>query len=237
MSIIATPPQDRRAIRTFVTKFDPPTIQRGDRARDARAAGRSSSSTTACSRSTRWSGSSASWCPRSTIGVAHGQMGEGQLEKVMAGLRGQEVPGAAVHHASSRAASTSRRANTMIVNRADTFGLAQLYQLRGRVGRSKERAYAYLLVPARRAVTRDAQRRLEVLQAFTELGAGFSIASRTTWRSAARATCSGDDAVGDHRGDRLRPVHAAAGGGGGGDARRAAAGGDRAGGHAAACRR
>jgi transcription-repair coupling factor (superfamily II helicase) len=57
------------------------------------------------------------------------------------------------------------------------IGLAQLYQLRGRVGRSKERAYAYLLVPARRTVTKDAQRRLEVLQAFTELGAGFSIAS------------------------------------------------------------
>jgi transcription-repair coupling factor (superfamily II helicase) len=68
-------------------------------------------------------------------------------------------------------------ANTMIVNRADTFGLAQLYQLRGRVGRSKERAYAYLLVPSRRGVTKDAQRRLEVLQQFTELGAGFSIAS------------------------------------------------------------
>src|SRR6202020_161558 len=68
-------------------------------------------------------------------------------------------------------------ANTMIVNRADHFGLAQLYQLRGRVGRSRERAYAYLLVPARRQVTREAQRRLEVLQAFTELGAGFSIAS------------------------------------------------------------
>jgi transcription-repair coupling factor (superfamily II helicase) len=65
----------------------------------------------------------------------------------------------------------------MIVNRADTFGLAQLYQLRGRVGRSKERAYAYLLVPARQTITRDAQRRLEVLQNFTELGAGFSIAS------------------------------------------------------------
>ena len=81
-------------------------------------------------------------------------------------------------------------ANTMIVNRADAFGLAQLYQLRGRVGRSKERAYAYLLVPARRAVTKDAQRRLEVLQAFTELGAGLLASPRTTWRSAARATCS-----------------------------------------------
>jgi transcription-repair coupling factor (superfamily II helicase) len=65
----------------------------------------------------------------------------------------------------------------MIINRADAFGLAQLYQLRGRVGRAKERAYAYLLVPARRTITRDAQRRLEVLQNFTELGAGFSIAS------------------------------------------------------------
>ena len=68
-------------------------------------------------------------------------------------------------------------ANTIIVNRADHFGLAQLYQLRGRVGRSRERAYAYLLVPARRPVTKDAQKRLEVLQRFTELGAGFKIAS------------------------------------------------------------
>jgi transcription-repair coupling factor (superfamily II helicase) len=68
-------------------------------------------------------------------------------------------------------------ANTMIVNRADQFGLSQLYQLRGRVGRSKERAYAYLLVPHGRAITKDAERRLEVLQAFTELGAGFNIAS------------------------------------------------------------
>ena len=68
-------------------------------------------------------------------------------------------------------------ANTIIVNRADHFGLAQLYQIRGRVGRSRERAYAYLLVPARRPVTKDAQKRLEVLQRFSELGAGFKIAS------------------------------------------------------------
>ncbi len=68
-------------------------------------------------------------------------------------------------------------ANTIVVNRADHFGLAQLYQLRGRVGRSRERAYAYLLVPARRPVTADARKRLEVLQRFSELGAGFQIAS------------------------------------------------------------
>jgi transcription-repair coupling factor (superfamily II helicase) len=68
-------------------------------------------------------------------------------------------------------------ANTIVVNRADRFGLAELYQIRGRVGRSRERAYAYLLVPARRPVTKDAQKRLEVLQRFSELGAGFKIAS------------------------------------------------------------
>jgi transcription-repair coupling factor (superfamily II helicase) len=68
-------------------------------------------------------------------------------------------------------------ANTIVVNRADHFGLSQLYQIRGRVGRSRERAYAYLLVPARRPVTKDAQKRLEVLQRFSELGAGFKIAS------------------------------------------------------------
>jgi transcription-repair coupling factor (superfamily II helicase) len=68
-------------------------------------------------------------------------------------------------------------ANTMIVDRADTFGLAQLYQIRGRVGRGKERAYCYLLVPAARPVTADAKKRLQVLQQFTELGAGFHIAS------------------------------------------------------------
>ena len=64
-------------------------------------------------------------------------------------------------------------ANTILVDRADGFGLSQLYQIRGRVGRSRERAYAYLLIPARRKITRDAQKRLQVLQQFTELGAGF----------------------------------------------------------------
>ena len=70
------------------------------------------------------------------------------------------------------------RANTMFVARADAFGLAQLYQLRGRIGRSKERAYCYLLVPEPEHITDEARRRLEALQRFTELGAGFQIASQ-----------------------------------------------------------
>jgi len=114
--------------------------------------------------------------PNVSVAVAHGQMGEGQLEKVMSEFvekKHQVLLCTSIIESGLDISS----ANTMIVNRADHFGLAQLYQLRGRVGRSKERAYAYLLLPAGRTVTRDAQRRLEVLQAFTELGAGFSIAS------------------------------------------------------------
>jgi transcription-repair coupling factor (superfamily II helicase) len=103
-------------------------------------------------------------------------MGEGKLEAVMSQFVNKELD---VLLASSIIESglDIPSANTIIVNRADHFGLAQLYQIRGRVGRSRERAYAYLLVPARRPVTKDAQKRLEVLQRFSELGAGFKIAS------------------------------------------------------------
>ncbi len=175
MSIIATPPADRRAIRTFVIKFDPPAIKQAIE-REVQRNGQvffvhnRVSSIHSMERFLR------ELVPDVTIGVAHGQMGEGQLEKVMLDFvekRFQVLLCTSIIESGIDIAS----ANTMIVNRADAFGLAQLYQLRGRVGRSKERAYAYLLVPARRAITRDAQRRLEVLQAFTELGAGFSIAS------------------------------------------------------------
>jgi transcription-repair coupling factor (superfamily II helicase) len=175
MSIIATPPVDRRAIRTFVTKFDAPTIREAvlrEIQRDGQVffVHNRVQSIRSMEKFLR------ELVPEVTIGVAHGQMGEGQLEKAMADFvdrKFQVLLSTTIIESGIDIAS----ANTMIVNRADTFGLAQLYQLRGRVGRSKERAYAYLLVPARRAVTRDAQRRLEVLQAFTELGAGFSIAS------------------------------------------------------------
>jgi transcription-repair coupling factor (superfamily II helicase) len=108
--------------------------------------------------------------------MAHGQMAEGKLEKVMIDFvdghydvlccttiieSGLDIP----------------RANTMIVHQADRFGLAQLYQLRGRIGRSRERAFCYLVVPADRPMTPEAEQRLSVLQRFTELGAGFQIAT------------------------------------------------------------
>src|SRR5205814_8963554 len=106
----------------------------------------------------------------------HGQMGEGQLEKAMVEFVERKFDVLLCTSIIESGIDISS-ANTMIVNQADHFGLAQLYQLRGRVGRSRERAYAYLLVPARRAITKDAQKRLQVLQQFSELGAGFQIAS------------------------------------------------------------
>ena len=175
LSIIATPPEDRRAIRTFVMKFDPAQVReaidnemkRGgqvffvhNRVRSIGAIEKFLSELV----------------PKARVGVAHGQMSEGKLEEVMARFVNKELD---VLLATSIIESglDIPSANTIIVNRADRFGLAELYQIRGRVGRSRERAYAYLLVPARRPVTKDAQKRLEVLQRFSELGAGFRIAS------------------------------------------------------------
>jgi transcription-repair coupling factor (superfamily II helicase) len=175
LSIIATPPEDRRAIRTFVMKFDPLTVKEAVE-QELRRGGQ----VFFVHNRVRSIGAMEKFLrellPKARIGVAHGQMAEGKLEQVMARF---------VNRALDLLLSTSiiesgldiPSANTIIVNRADHFGLAQLYQIRGRVGRSRERAYAYLLVPARRPVTRDAQKRLEALQRFSELGAGFQIAS------------------------------------------------------------
>ncbi len=175
LSIIATPPEDRRAIRTFVMKFDPGAVReaienelaRGgqvffvhNRVRSIAAMEKFVSEI----------------IPRARIGVAHGQMAEGKLEEVMARFVNRELD-ILLSTSIIESGLDIPSANTIIVNRADRFGLSELYQIRGRVGRSRERAYAYLLVPARRPVTKDAQKRLEVLQRFSELGAGFKIAS------------------------------------------------------------
>jgi transcription-repair coupling factor (superfamily II helicase) len=175
LSIITTPPVDRRAIRTFVCKFDGQTIKEAIE----RELSRGGQVFFLHNRVQSIGGVYEyvkKLVPQAKIAVAHGQMAEGKLEEVMTEFvdkkhdvllcttiieSGLDIPSA----------------NTILVNRADTFGLAQLYQIRGRVGRSRERAYAYLLVPARRPMTREAQQRLSVLQQFTELGAGFQIAS------------------------------------------------------------
>jgi transcription-repair coupling factor (superfamily II helicase) len=116
-------------------------------------------------------------CPGVRFAVAHGQMGEGELEAVMIDyLRG----GADVLVCTSIIESgiDIPQANTLIVEHADAFGLAQLYQIRGRVGRSRERAYAYLFYDSAQGLTSDAAQRLAALSDYTELGAGFKIAMR-----------------------------------------------------------
>lgn len=115
--------------------------------------------------------------PHARIGVAHGQMKESELEDHMLEFMGG---GYDILIATTIVESgiDIPNANTIIINRADAFGLAQLYQLRGRVGREKRRAYAYLIVPRGQAITEQAVKRLAAIEEFTELGAGFNIAMR-----------------------------------------------------------
>ncbi|MBX7100864.1 MAG: transcription-repair coupling factor [Myxococcaceae bacterium] len=175
LSLITTPPADRRAIRTFVNRFDPGQI-RDAILREVQRGGQVYFVHNRVSSIHSMEKFLKDLVPQVSIAVAHGQMPEGKLEQVM--LEFVEKKHQVLLCTSIIESGIDiPTANTMIVNRADAFGLAQLYQLRGRVGRSRERAYAYLLVPVRRKVTKDAERRLEVLQTFTELGAGFSIAS------------------------------------------------------------
>src|SRR5205814_5243262 len=114
--------------------------------------------------------------PRARVLVGHGQMGEGELEKIMLAFMR--------HEADVLVATTIIEngldiplCNTILINRADRHGLSELYQLRGRVGRSNRRAYSYLLVPAEQELTPIARRRLAALKEFSDLGAGFKIAA------------------------------------------------------------
>ena len=114
--------------------------------------------------------------PEVKIGVAHGQMAPTRLEDIMTAFYDGKID-VLVSTKIVESGLDIPTANTLIVHRADMFGLAQLYQLRGRIGRSKQRAYAYLTVPADRKLTDNAERRLKVLQSLDTLGAGFSLAS------------------------------------------------------------
>jgi len=203
LSIIATPPADRRAVRTFVSRVDDATIRealerelaRGGqvffitptiggvpvRAPDPRLPNESRPQKTKPRDDDRgideWAEYVRALVPSARVGVAHGALTADQLEKVMVQFVSGELD-VLVATTIVESGLDIPRANTMFVARADAFGLAQLYQLRGRIGRSKERAFCYLLVPEPEHLTEEARRRLETLQRFTELGAGFQIASQ-----------------------------------------------------------
>ncbi len=114
--------------------------------------------------------------PEARVQIAHGQMGERELERVMADFYHQRF-NVLVCTTIIETGIDVPSANTIIIDRADRFGLAQLYQLRGRVGRSHHRAYAYLIIPSRKLITTDALKRLEALESIEDLGAGFTLAT------------------------------------------------------------
>src|SRR3546814_467074 len=114
--------------------------------------------------------------PEARIGIAHGQMPERELERVMLDFHKQRF-NVLLCSTIIESGIDIPNANTIIINRADRFGLAQLHQLRGRVGRSHHRAYAYLVIPDKRLISSDARKRLDAIAAMDELGAGFTLAT------------------------------------------------------------
>jgi transcription-repair coupling factor (superfamily II helicase) len=175
LSIIASPPAKRHAVKTFVHEWNPELVKE------------------ACLREIKRGGQVyflhnkvedievqarklEELVPEATIRIAHGQMRERELERVMSDFYHQRF-NVLVCTTIIETGIDVPSANTIIMNRADHFGLAQLYQLRGRVGRSHHRAYAYLMVPSKRSMTKDAVKRLEAIEAIEELGTGFTLAT------------------------------------------------------------
>jgi transcription-repair coupling factor (superfamily II helicase) len=176
ISVIETPPEGRRPVKTYVGEYDEELVRRAlerEKARGGQAFFLHNRVESIDETAERLRG----LCPSLRFEVAHGQMDEKMLEdRMLRFLRGDAD--VLVSTSIIESGIDIPQANTLIVERADTFGLAQLYQIRGRVGRSRERAYAYLLYPSAAALTPDAAQRLSALSDYTELGAGFKIAMR-----------------------------------------------------------
>jgi transcription-repair coupling factor (superfamily II helicase) len=175
MSVIETPPKDRMAIQTVVARFDEKLVRSAVELELERGGqvyfvhNRVESIYEIAARIQEL-------VPAARVAVGHGQMSEGDLEKVMLAF---------MHHEFDVLVATTiiengldiPLANTILINRADRHGLSELYQLRGRVGRSNRRAYAYLLIPGEKELSDIARRRLAALKEFSDLGAGFKIAA------------------------------------------------------------
>ncbi len=175
LSIIATPPAHRTAVRTFISAWDPATIREALQ-RELSRGGQVYFLHNEVESIERTVRELEELVPDARIRIAHGQMPERELEGVMADFHRQRF-NVLVCTTIIETGIDMPTANTIIINRADRFGLAQLHQLRGRVGRSHHRAYAYLVVPDRKSITADAQKRLEALASLEELGAGFTLAT------------------------------------------------------------
>jgi transcription-repair coupling factor (superfamily II helicase) len=174
LSIIETPPVDRLAIQTYVTRYDERLI-RDAILREVERGGQVFFLHNRVETIDRLALKLADLVPEAKMAVAHGQMRPKELEKVMLDFFENKTQ-VLVCSAIIESGLDFPNANTIIINRADKFGLAQLYQLRGRVGRSHRHAYAYLLIPGEKAITPDAEKRLRALQEIDGLGGGFKLA-------------------------------------------------------------
>ncbi len=175
LSLITTPPVDRLAVRTFVTPFDPLVIREA-LLREHYRGGQSFYVAPRIADLREAADFLKHTVPEVKAIVAHGQMSPDALEDAMTAFYERRID-VLVSTNIVESGLDIPTANTMVVHRADMFGLSQLYQLRGRIGRSKQRAYAYLTTPPDRKLTETAARRLQVLQSLDQLGAGFSVAS------------------------------------------------------------
>jgi len=175
LSLITTAPTDRRPVRTLVTRWDDHLIKEAierELSRGGQAFFVFNRIEGLYERANRLK----DLVPRARVVVAHGQLAEATLERTMTDFVDGQYD-VLCSTAIIESGLDIPRANTMIIDRSDRMGLAQLYQLRGRVGRSKERAYCYLLTPPPRQMTDEARRRIEALERFTHLGAGFHVAT------------------------------------------------------------
>ena len=175
MSVIETPPKDRMAIQTIVANWDEKLIQSAIE-QELERGGQVYFVHNRVESIWEIAAKLQTMVPKARVAVGHGQMSEGELEKVMLKF---------MHHEADILVATTiiengldiPLCNTILINRADRLGLSELYQLRGRVGRSNRRAYAYLLLPSEIELTPIARRRLAALKEFSDLGAGFKIAA------------------------------------------------------------
>ncbi|WP_428309507.1 transcription-repair coupling factor [Hydrocarboniphaga sp.] len=175
LSIIATPPASRLAIKTFVAEWERNLVIEAIQ-RELRRGGQVYYLHNEVADIAKVADDVAKLVPEARVRFAHGQMRERDLEQVMLDFYHQRF-NVLVSTTIIESGIDVPTANTMIIDRADNLGLAQLHQLRGRVGRSHHRAYAYLMVPSKRALSADAQKRLDAIETLGELGSGFALAT------------------------------------------------------------
>jgi len=176
MSVINTPPEDRLTIKTYINRFDADVVREAI-VRELRRGGQVFFVHDRVRSILAMAKFLSELVPEAKLAIAHGQMAEKQLEKVMLSFIKKEIK-LLLSTTIIESGLDFPSANTIIINRADRLGLAQLYQLRGRVGRSKHRAYCYLLVPGESTLSKEARDRLKAILEFSELGSSFRLATR-----------------------------------------------------------